>query len=157
MVLELPLSQQVVLEPSWFNGCFVVWFNIDDMFSTMIKLVGARWSLKEDYVWYKFATSVHKYDYDYGNNDDLIQGRFALNKVELFQKERRLLYDIWVKVEIVGKVSQISIMICLTTWVFLVCKIKLILGACAKKEYSLVYKESLFFVKELMHSLSTKE
>ena len=71
-----------------------MWFNIDDMFSTMIKLVGARWSLKEDFVWYKFATSAHKYDYDHGNIDDLIQGRFALIEVELFQKEWRLLYEI---------------------------------------------------------------
>ena len=71
-----------------------MWFNIDDMFSTMIKLVGARWSLKEDFVWYKFATSAHKYDYDHRNIDDLIQGRFALIEVELFQKEWRLLYEI---------------------------------------------------------------
>jgi hypothetical protein len=40
----------------------------------------------EDYVWYKFATGAHKYDYEEKKND-LSQRRFALINVELFQKE----------------------------------------------------------------------
>ena len=43
--------------------------------------------MNEDYVWYKFAPGTHKYDYEEKKSDDLIQRRFALIKVELFQKE----------------------------------------------------------------------
>ncbi len=56
---------------------------MNDMFSTMIKLVKAEWSSIEDYVWYKFAIGAHKYE-NKKNYDDLIQGGFALIKVELF-------------------------------------------------------------------------
>jgi hypothetical protein len=35
---------------------------MDDMFSTMIKLVKAERSLIEDYVWYRFAIGAHKYE-----------------------------------------------------------------------------------------------
>ena len=48
------------------------------------------WKMQiEDYVWYKFATGAHKYDYEEKIYiyDDLNQIRFALIKVELFQKE----------------------------------------------------------------------
>ena len=47
------------------------------------------WKMQiEDYVWYKFATGAHKYDYEGKKKyDDLSQRRFALIKVELFQKE----------------------------------------------------------------------
>ena len=46
------------------------------------------WKMQiEDYVWYKFATGAHKYDYEEKKNDDLSQRRFALIKVELFLKE----------------------------------------------------------------------
>ena len=45
------------------------------------------WKMQiKDYVWYKFATGAHKYDYEEKKND-LSQRRFALIKVELFQKE----------------------------------------------------------------------
>ncbi len=64
---------------------------MEDMFNTLIKLVEAQWSLKEDYVLYKFTRGTHKDDFGYGNNYDLIQGRFALIKVKLFLKERKLL------------------------------------------------------------------
>ena len=57
---------------------------MEDMFNTLIKLVEAWWSLKEDYVLYKFNRGTHKDDFGYGNNDDLIQGMFALIKVKLF-------------------------------------------------------------------------
>ena len=43
------------------------------------------WKMQiEDYVWYKFATGAHRYDYKEKKNDDLSQRRFALIKVELF-------------------------------------------------------------------------
>ena len=46
------------------------------------------WKMQiEDYVWYKLATGAHKYDYEKKKYDDLSQRRFALIKVELFQKE----------------------------------------------------------------------
>jgi hypothetical protein len=35
---------------------------MNDMFSTMIKLVKAEWSSIEDYVWYRFAIGAHKYE-----------------------------------------------------------------------------------------------
>ena len=93
---------------------------MNDMFSTMIKLVKAEWSSIEDYVWYRFAIGVHKYEkkklwWSY-------QGGFALIKVELFQKERKLVDRIWVKVEIVGKVPQILMLIRKTNWVSLMKK-----------------------------------
>ena len=44
--------------------------------------------MNKDYVWYKFATGAHKYDYEEKKKyDDLSQRRFALIKVELFQKK----------------------------------------------------------------------
>ena len=46
------------------------------------------WKMQiEDYVWYKFATGAHRYDYKEKKNDDLSQRMFSLIKVELFQKE----------------------------------------------------------------------
>ena len=44
------------------------------------------WKMQiEDYVWYKFATGAHKYDYEEKKKcDDLSQRRFALIKVEIF-------------------------------------------------------------------------
>ena len=33
--------------------------------------------------------STHKSDYDHGKDDDLIQGRFALIKVDIFQEGKK--------------------------------------------------------------------
>ena len=127
----------------------------------------------------KFVTGAHKYDYDYGNKNDLIQWRFALIKVELFQKQRRLLDGIWVKVEIVGKLPNIHIMTWETNLVFFYFilfiflfyeegkPIRLLLSFlsveektnpwCGTKDYSLVCKESPFLIKKLMYFLFIKE
>jgi len=82
--------------------------------------------------------------------------------VELFQEERKLLNfgraiprgkkivdGIWVKVEIVGRLPQIPIVIWKVNWVSKLKKENLIwVSLVWKKNYSLVWKESLFMSKK---------
>ena len=88
---------------------------MEDMFNTLIKLVEGRGA------WMKIMFGISLLQAHTSmtmkKKNDLSQRRFALIKVELFEKEWRLLDGIWVKVEIVGKVPQISILIRKTNWV----------------------------------------
>lgn len=51
---------------------------------------------------------MNKYGLSYGSDDSFVQEKFDLIKVELFLGERRRVDGIRVKVEIVGKLLQIS-------------------------------------------------
>ena len=86
-VLGIRFYSQQVVSKLWFEVGAMT--EEDEKTSGIEKFDGTDfgyWKMQiEDFVWYKFATSAHKYDYEEKKKcDDLCQRRFALIKVELF-------------------------------------------------------------------------
>ena len=104
MELVFPLSQQVVLEPRFFWWILFMWIKMEDISNTLIKLVKAQWSLKEDYVWYKVSTAHTSMTMTMEKMMILFKEGLLWLRWIYSKKERRLLDGIWVKVDIVGKV-----------------------------------------------------
>ena len=104
MELVFPLSQQVVSEPRFFWWILSMWIKLEDISNTLIKLVKAQWSLKEDYVWYKVSTAHTSMTMTMEKMMILFKEGLLWLRWIYSKKERRLLDGIWVKVDIVGKV-----------------------------------------------------